>query len=70
MYSVGDKVTHVPSHGQSEKGIVKEVISEDKVRVVYKCNNDWHNFKDYTSALTNTKDLIPGWPSSESGEVH
>lgn len=46
-----------------ENGIVKEIpkISIDSIRVVYNCNGDYYNFKDYTSALTNVRDLELGW---------
>jgi hypothetical protein len=46
-----------------ENGIVKEIPewSIDSVRVVYNCAGDWKNFKNYTSALTNIRDLNLGW---------
>jgi hypothetical protein len=46
-----------------ENGMVKEVpeSSTDSVRVVYNCAGDWKNFKNYTSALTNIRDLKLGW---------
>lgn len=46
-----------------ENGIVKEVPehSTDSVRVVYNCNGDWKNYENYTSALTNVRDLFIGW---------
>ncbi len=48
-----------------ENGLVKEIPdwSTDSVRVVYNCCGDWHNYKDYTSALTNVSDLYLGWKS-------
>jgi len=46
-----------------ENGIVKEVPEHTvtAVRVVYNCGGDWSNFKDYTSALTDIRDLNLGW---------
>lgn len=63
---VGDKVHYQPEHyGDSkwENGMVKEVPewSTDSVRVVYNCAGDWKNFTNYTSALTNLRDLKLGW---------
>ena len=63
---VGDKVYYQPKHYGEDKwenGIVKEVPewSLDSIRVVYNCGGDWKNYKDYTSALTNVRDLKIGW---------
>jgi hypothetical protein len=64
---IGDKVCYQPDHYKSENkyenGIVKEVPdwSKDSIRVVYNCAGDWNNYKDYTSALTNVRDLTLGW---------
>lgn len=63
---IGDKVCYQPSHYSEdrwENGMVKEIpeFSTDSVRVVYNCAGDWNNFKEYTSALTNARDLIIGW---------
>ena len=61
----GDKVNYkrTPETDDrfSENGIVKEVISTTQVRVVYNCNYDWNNYKDYTSALTHIRNLTVGW---------
>ena len=61
--TVGTKVTYYPKNGIKEHGVVKEVPHPYKgeVRVVYKCNNDWENYKNYTSALTRITDLKIGW---------
>lgn len=63
---VGDKVHYQPDHYGDEKwenGIIKEIPawSLDSVRVVYNCGGDWENYKEYTSALTNIRDLRLGW---------
>lgn len=63
---IGDKVHYQPSyyeHDQWENGRVKEIPEHttESVRVVYNCGGDWSNFKDYTSALTNARDLSIGW---------
>jgi hypothetical protein len=63
LLKVGDNVCYVPAHGKPENGVVKEIPehTKDSVRVVYNCNGEWHNYKDYTSALTNLRDLEIGW---------
>jgi hypothetical protein len=63
---VGDKVHYKPEHygdDEWENGIIKEIRANnnDAVFVVYNCNNDWANYKNYTSALTNLRDLKLGW---------
>jgi hypothetical protein len=64
---VGDKVCYQPEHykldGRYENGMVKEIPehTNTSIRVVYNCAGNWDNFKDYTSALTDIRDLIIGW---------
>lgn len=61
---ISDKVYYQPDHYPPEKwenGMVKEVVSDTSLRVVYNCNGDWKNFKDYIGCLTNTRDLTEGW---------
>lgn len=67
---VGDKVFYHPEHfrtGEWENGIVKEIPEHSKtsVRVVYNCAGKWEAFMDYTSALTNARDLYLGWNHKE-----
>lgn len=71
---VGDKVYYQPEHYGDirwENGLIKEIpdFATDKtvpigyncIRVVYNCAGNWINFKIYTSALTNLRDLKLGW---------
>lgn len=63
---VGDKVYYRPDHFQGdehENGMVKEIPDHTNkaIRVVYNCAGNWDNFKDYTSALTEIRDLEIGW---------
>ena len=53
----------IGSKDRYENGIVKEIPTHttDSVRVVYNCNNNWDHYQDYTSALTNVRDLELGW---------
>ncbi len=63
---IGDKVHYQPEHfgdDEYENGIVKAFPrrAKNSVRVVYKCDGKWVNFRNYTSELTLLKDLKPGW---------
>ncbi len=63
---IGDKVHYQPEHfgpKEWENGVIKEIRPDrnDGVWVVYNCAGDWKNFADYTSALTNLRDLKMGW---------
>ena len=64
---IGDKVCYQPDHykesGKYENGVVKLIPEEslDSLRVVYNCGGDWNNYMNYTSALTNVRDLELGW---------
>lgn len=56
----GDKVTYCPDFGAKEKGIVKEV--RDAIAfVVYRCNEEWDRYEEYTGCATNISDLKLGW---------
>ena len=61
-----DKVHYQPNHYSKqhyENGMIKEIPNHtnQEVRVVYNCAGNWDDFKDYTSALTNLRDLKLGW---------
>lgn len=43
--------------GKRETGRIKS-WNEKWIFVVYKCNEKWDNFKDYTAAATSPEDLI------------
>lgn len=67
---VCDKVYYQPDHyglDRWENGVVKEIPThtDDSVRVVYNCNNDWNNYQNYTSALTDLRDLFHGWKEED-----
>ena len=64
MFQIGDKVTYIqPFSGKKEIGIVKAHVefSNDYVRVVYNCAEDWDNYENYTSQLTDVNHLVKGW---------
>ena len=58
----GDKVTFAPT---GEIGIIKKVDRSKSgyivYHVVFRCNNDWDNYENYTSCLTYGKHLKKGW---------
>lgn len=61
---IGDKVCYQPAYYQPDKwenGMVKEVVDNNTLRVVYNCGGDWENFKEYTGCSTNVRDLSLGW---------
>ena len=63
---VGQEVHYQPAHylvDEYENGIIKEIREgvNDAVWVVYNCNGDWPEYKAYTSAKTNLRDLRLGW---------
>ena len=63
---IGDKVHYQPDYyriDEYENGIVKEIRdnTNNSVFVVYNCAGNWDRFKDYTSVLTNLRDLKIGW---------
>ena len=62
----GQKVHYQPEHyapDEWENGIIKEIRESkiDGVWVVYHCAGNWGRYQDYTSALTNLRDLKIGW---------
>ena len=57
---VGTKVTYI-SHNKKEYGIVKSWSIPDHVFVVYKCDNNWGEYSNYTGARTAISDLLLGW---------
>ena len=66
----GDKVRYQPEYygpKKWENGIVRTIPShtKDSVFVVYNCGGDWVNYKMYTSALTNLRDLKEGWKDGQ-----
>jgi len=62
IFSEGEKVHYDPmvAGRNCENGMVKE-IAENGIRVVFHCNEDWKNFRDYTGQLTSTHQLRKGW---------
>lgn len=62
-FKVGQKVHYVGGIGEPENGIVKAPHPDNPrcIFVVYKCGNNWKDFRNYTSALTALEDLREGW---------
>lgn len=49
---VGQWVEYTGGYNADQRGRIKH-FNSDWVFVVYKCDNDWYNFQDYTAARTN-----------------
>ena len=63
---VGDKVQYGPDRvikldKKYQNGMVKELVDDHYVRVVFNCDGDWDNYQKYTGALTPIRDLYFGW---------
>lgn len=64
---IGDKVHYQPEQDKEENryenGIIKSITKyeNDSVFVVYNCAGDWNNYKNYTAANTNIRNLYLGW---------
>lgn len=59
-FAPGDSVHYTAPHGAKENGIVKEV-SGQVAWVVFKCGDNWENYRDYTAASTPFESLTHGW---------
>lgn len=71
---VGDKVHYQPSYkgeDEFENGIVKVIPEEtiSSVRIVYNCAGDWENYQNYTSCLTDCRDLHEGWKEKVTNKI-
>lgn len=53
---VGRWVDYHDDSGKIEVGKIKS-WNDQVVFVVYRCNNEWHRFKEFTAAATNPADL-------------
>ena len=61
VFQIGEKVHYCPKFGEKENGIIKSINDIGTIFVVYKCNNEWSNYKNYTGCATNENDLKKGW---------
>lgn len=62
----GDKVTY-----KGEIGIVKtlHISMPEFAFVVFKCNEDWANYKNYTSNRVRIADLEIGWTCEQENKL-
>ena len=64
----GIKVYYTSPTGTTENGIIKSFNdSKTTAWVVYKCNNEWDRYSEYTGQATIIEDLTLGW--KEKSEV-
>lgn len=54
---IGRWVKYTGGYNSTEYGRIKS-WNEKNIFVVYKCDNQWGRFKDFTGAATSPKDLI------------
>lgn len=59
--AAGTRVTYVDHNGLKEYGVVKSHGGDNVVFVVYKCNNEWERYGDFTAAATDINNLVEGW---------
>lgn len=59
----GDKVHYVSKFRDDiDNGIIKSICIDNKhAWVVFKCDDDWANYDDYTAERVALKDLRPEW---------
>lgn len=53
---IGRWVCYTAPHGAKEKGRIKS-WNDKFIFVVYKCDNNWNMFQNYTGCATNPEDL-------------
>jgi len=46
---------------RTRKGIILSIADDEHAFVVYDCGGEWLNYRDYTAAKTNVKQLKLGW---------
>ena len=62
--SKGMKVHYTAPYGTTENGIIKDLNDSQTIAwVVYKCDDEWSNYQNYTGCATNIQDLSIGWVS-------
>lgn len=54
---IGRWVEYHGSGGEKERGKIKS-WNDRYIFVVYKCNNEWQRFQDFTGCATNPRDLF------------
>lgn len=62
----GDRVHYTTHHGAIENGIVKSIGGMNTVFVVYRCNDDWDHYAEYTGSRTPLEDLSLGWAEQKN----
>ena len=54
---VGRWVSYTPDYGNIAHGRIKS-WNDKYIFVVYKCNNEWDKFQNFTGEATNPQDLV------------
>ena len=53
---IGRRVIYTSGHSEPEEGVLKS-YNETFMFVVFHCNGEWENYRDYTGCCTNPRDL-------------
>jgi len=61
---IGKLVTYKTTY-KTEHGRIKS-WNDKFIFVVYKCNDDWNNYKNYTGAATKPEELEFGWNNEDN----
>jgi hypothetical protein len=64
----GDYVHYWPGYGKPENGRVKH-ITPHAMFIVFKCNDEWQHYKDYTGQNTPVEYVRHGWVDGEGREI-
>ena len=62
-FKEGQKVHYDPIHGSgAQNGMVKSITNNEAgIFVVYHCNDDWKDYRNYTAQLTPAIEVKDGW---------
>lgn len=64
----GSYVHYIPDHGEIENGRVK-LLGKTFAFVVFKCNNEWERYEDYTGQRTPLIQLHLGWVDKDGNPI-
>jgi hypothetical protein len=60
-FKIGQKVHYISNDGQTITNGLVTSVDRNYIFVVYNCNEDWINYKKYTSEKTPINNLHIGW---------
>ena len=66
--ATGDFVHYKPEYGDPENGRIKS-INRAVVFVVYKCNDEWEKYREYTAQGTDIEWVGAGWVDKNGNQI-